>query len=154
MGAPGPRRDGRAGGVLVADPVRAVRVLFTGATSAGRGVDHKLPNGYVGQTPFIRLALENTRSDPSDNRYATAIVRADCYAGSDGAARALAREVRGVILPEENVVGGYHGTPETDANGNPTGARILGAGIELGPYPLSDPIDLDVYRLLLRIPYF
>lgn len=138
---------------MVADPVRAVRVLLTGRTSAANAVDNRLPNGYVGRTPFVRVSLENTISDPSDNRYQTARVRADCYAPSDGAARALALQVRHVVLPEENVVGGYHGTPEKDAAGNPVGAKILGAGIELGPYPLSDPVDLDVYRVLLRIPY-
>lgn len=141
--------------VTTTDPVRAVRVLLSkpGSTAAGANVGHDLPDGYVGKTPFIRVTLENTASDPSDNRYAVARVRADCYGPSDGAARALAREVRAVVLPAENVVGGYHGTPETDANGNPVGARILGAGIELGPYPLSDPVDLDVYRVLLKIPY-
>lgn len=135
---------------IESDVLRAVRVLLEAKVQSVTGrVYYSLPASP--ELPAVRVELENVLSNPADNRYATARIRADAFAMTDYEARAVAFEIRRAMLPPQFAVGGWFGDPESS---NPVGAYLLGAEVESGPYSLPpDPAGLGVYRLLLRVPY-
>lgn len=125
----------------------AIRTLLLGQTSAGGRISTRLSPSPV--FPYLTYRRDGGPPAPEDNRLDTARIVFESWGGpgttGEQQAYALALEVRGVLIPPANVVGGYYGVVGV--------VSITGVRPDAGPSAVPDEYYGAKFRSSFLVTY-
>lgn len=130
----------------------AVRTLLLDQTRAGKRVSTALPENPP--WPFLTYRRDGGPPAPEDNRLDVARIVFESWGGpyhrtsnpnAQQQAYGLALEVRAVMLPPENVVGGFYGVIG--------GVSITGVRPDAGPSQVPDEFYGERFRQSFLVTY-